>query len=397
MVDLKDEEKEIADLLKEMENADGADLEPGAGDDQAFEDDSEGEITAGPAAKDRREEADLDDVLSSGDDDETKPGVATDDDGQQRMVPQPALHAERAKRQELEERLATIMQERRQDQERIGHTQGELSALKEMLQGEITRRQTDAKAAEDAASRPKLKDLVRIPQEDDPDFSLRAYHEAVNQNSEAREHNMRIELEARAEARAAELLEQQMKPINEAFQSHRQTQDQQTQLGQLRDAVDQREAAFAQRSPDYYQAIKAYKDAKFRDYTEVMGLPPARAIQQVSQDMVSEAHNFLVQGMDPATTWYGLAKHRGYNGPEASEPATPAPAQRQNGRRSSVGAMAAGMASSDGLSQAASSGGATQPDAESALSTILDTKDDAWLNANMDKIEALIARVEGRN
>jgi hypothetical protein len=59
--------------------------------------------------------------------------------------------------------------------------------------------------------------------------------------------------------------------------------------------------------------------------------------------------------------------------------------------------MAAGMASSDGLSQAASSGGATQPDAESALSTILDTKDDAWLNANMDKIEALIARVEGRN
>ena len=390
MVDLKDEQDEIDALLKEMEG-DDVDTSPGDDPDRSAQEDPEGEITAGPEAQVAPE------AVEGG---EPAPSVDTDESGNQRMVAHQAFHAERAKRQEVERELEQYRQERARDQERITQTQGELRAIKEMFQAEQGRRDEARKAQEAEAAKPKLREHVRVPQEDDPDFSLKAYHEAMNQNAEADRHNMRIELEAAAEARAAAMLEEKMRPISEAYQTHQQSAEQQTRLGQLYSAVEQREAVYAQGNPDYYEAVQAYKAAKVKDYQTAMGMDQATAFRQVQSDMVNEAHNLLTNGRDPAQVWHALARQRGWSGQgqQAAAPQQQAaqPQQQRPAGQTSASTMARGMASSDGLAQAASSGGGGSQNAEVTLETILDTKDDTWLNANMDKVERLLAQIEGR-
>lgn len=403
-MDKTEDEKEINDLLRELNET--PDDQTGPGPDAELEAEAPAVDTVEepePTEPTEPAEGDAGEVVA-GPEAGQAPADQTGDkpDKEQRTVPYDAMYAERAKRQELETKLRDIETQRAQDR-------GELSTLKEMLQGELARREEAKTAAEAEANQPKKLDPVAVPDwNDDP----RGYAEASNRNAEILRHNDRIDYEQQIAAEAERFAKLE-ETVTTTVDQYQQTTKADQERAQVYGAVSQHERAFATQNADYFDAVAAYKDAKLKDY-QAIGYDALTAEKAAQNDLENEAKSFLAQRIDPAQAWYSLAKNRGFGAPAApaqngalapgngqptpngAQQQQPQPQPQRKPGQPSAANMARGMAASDGLAQAASSGGGVAPDPEATLSTILDTKDDEWLAANMDKVDKLMAQIEGR-
>ena len=134
-----------------------------------------------------------------------------------------------------------------------------------------------------------------------------------------------------------QLLEQQQRVQAE--------QQQQQYFGQLAQRINTSEAAFAQETPDYVEAVKYLDTARVRELM-VFGIPQEQAAMQAAQERVQAALQWAHSGQNPAQIAYEFAKARGY---------APKTAQVQVSAQDKIAAQQKGVAAAKSLG----SGGAT--------------------------------------
>jgi hypothetical protein len=326
---------------------------------------------------------------------------------EQRMVPYGAMFAERAKKEDLaeklkleRERVAAIEEERKVYLE-------EVKAFRDMRMAEQKAKDEAKKAQESDTAKPKPMELVPVPDwNEDP----AAHVKALNENATAREHNLRLQMEeqARVEAERYERLNstvtESVSEYKARLEAEKKALAEQAEIQQIASTVRRHEVAYRDsEAPDYDEASKFLRASIAQEYM-TMGLPPEAAVQAMNQQLFNMSKVLMSDRKDPIPVWYNLAKLRGWTGgaqadPEPAgalaAPVTAAPA-RQPGKPS-VETMKRGMASSAGLAQVAQSGGGIAPDPEDVLAKVLDMKESDFAKYQASgKLDKLIAQLEGR-
>lgn len=110
----------------------------------------------------------------------------------------------------------------------------------------------------------------------------------------------------------SELLERQLAEVNDWRQNVDQRTQAQEQFRQLATHVSQSEAAFAAEHPDYQQALGYLVDAQKRAY-ETMGFNEQEIAQALAADKLNLAQTAMQRGQNPAEIVYKLATARGYS------------------------------------------------------------------------------------
>ena len=183
---------------------------------------------------------------------------------EQKTVPLPALHEERARRRELQQQL---QQERQAREEMERRVQARLDALAQAMQ-------------------PK-QDIPAF--EENPAEHLKHSVEQVKQT--------------------AEMTQQQIS-------EWRQQQAAQAQIARAAEMVRAAEAEFVRETPDYQHAVTFMLDSRTREF-EAFGHDPATAKRMAAEEMAQGAISNAARGINPAEVAYKLARARGYN-PQSS-------------------------------------------------------------------------------
>ena len=209
---------------------------------------------------------------------------------EQKTVPLAALHESRAREREARQRLEQALAQQ---------------------------------AQRDALLQERLDALTKAQQAPEPTFEENPAEHLRSQIQQVRQ-----------------LTEQQYRQQQEAAK----VQAQREQVAQLTNVVTSVEQAFAQKAPDYYEAVNHLRTTRAAEL-EALGLDPDSASQRVHQELVQHAYMAAQQGLNPAEQAYRIALARGYQ----SKPAAPSAADK-------LQAQAKGVAASRTLG----SGGATK-------------------------------------
>ena len=117
--------------------------------------------------------------------------------------------------------------------------------------------------------------------------------------------------------------------------------------------VGNREAAFIEKTPDYYDALTHVRTMRSQELAYLYpGATTEQITQTIRQEELTAAAQLLQMGRDPAESVYALAKTRGYR---AAAPAAPAPLVRPAVPKAPV---------ADPGSTLGSSGGSAETDVE---------------------------------
>lgn len=178
-------------------------------------------------------------------------------------VPLGALHEERAKRRELEQQIKAM-------EDRFQQFQDKITSEDQLLQNPLPEFEDDPAANLDAR--------------------LRAQEEALRANEEWRKQTEQVS---------------------------QQTQ----QLQQFQNDFYAKEQAFAQNTPDYYEAVQYLRNQRAAEL-ESLGYSTEQVGAMVDQEAMSYAVTASQNGVDPVQMFYNVAAQRGY---KATPPATPEP------------------------------------------------------------------------
>lgn len=179
---------------------------------------------------------------------------------EQKTVPLPALHEERAKRRELQAQLQA-------ERERVAAMEARFQERLSMLQRAMQ------------------------PQKEVP---------SIDENPVGHlKHSIE---EVKAETQRA----------NEQFQQWQEQQKQAQIIQAAASRVNAAEAEFTQQKPDYNEALNYYRAQRARELMAFSGLDEDQARQQVGRELVEGAIAHAAQGRNPAEIAYRLAEARGY-------------------------------------------------------------------------------------
>ncbi len=175
---------------------------------------------------------------------------------EEKVVPLAALHEERQRRKEFQQRFEAAEAQRMQDMQRL---EQRLQAL-----------QAPPQPLPDVATDPVANFDRRIGE-------LTAQQQQVLQNMQA------------SQAR----------------------QEQQAQIQRLTSTVQTQEAQFAQSAPDYNEAVNHLREVRKQELI-AFGYDEDQAATEAQNELVRTAFQLAAQGKNPAQVAYNLAKVRGY-------------------------------------------------------------------------------------
>src|SRR5512139_1896187 len=119
--------------------------------------------------------------------------------------------------------------------------------------------------------------------------------------------------------RQQETVAQNLQQLHQQQQAFVQQQQADRQWTAMRTAVTQAESAFAQKTPDYYDAVNHLKTTR-RAQLEAQGVPAQHIDQVLTQDAIAVASEAGRLGLSPAEYAYRIAMGSGYQ-PKAQRPA----------------------------------------------------------------------------
>lgn len=185
----------------------------------------------------------------------------------ERVVPLEALHEERARRREMQQRIAQMEQ---------------------------------AQAERDRIIEQRLQAIAQAKMAPEPSFE---------------------ENPADALRRQLEQIQQGQTQTAQQFQQWQQAQQQQAVQQRLAQTIVTQEQGFAQQRPDYIEAVQFLRNQRAAEL-QVDGLDEFDAQAQAHQELQNLAFQRAMQGKNPAEVAYNLAKARGFSGKQ-SQTVTP--------------------------------------------------------------------------
>ena len=200
------------------------------------------------------------------------------------VVPYGAMHEERMRRKQAEER------ERAKDQQ-----------LQQLIQSQAQRDQEYRVAQE------RLQQILakqNPPPDENADPLAFTVHTA--KQTQAQVEQLRREQQWAAQQQEQVRLQQE------------QAQRQQQQVQQLMQLTTQAEESFAKVTPDYQDAVQFIKAERAKELVAI-GWPVEEAAKGVEREGWQLAHQWLSQGMNPAQMAYQLAKAKGWQGNVSAE------------------------------------------------------------------------------